>query len=121
MTPPTSPILVSEPLSEAESNLRELARTQRDDAGAFLTMLAAADELASLRRQAWADARMIEEWKAAAIALGAKGSVERDTDRRVLAIALLVTLGYFGYCIRLIATCDGRVLLNAMEWPVCVK
>lgn len=29
---------------------------------------------------------------------------------------------FFGwYCVRLLATCEGHVLRNAFDWPVCVR
>jgi hypothetical protein len=33
----------------------------------------------------------------------------------------IVVMGDFGYCAHLMATCEGHVVRNALDWPVCIK
>lgn len=41
-----------------------------------------------------------------------------DVGRLIVVIA---SLFYTGYCAKLYVTCEGHVLKNSLDWPVCVK
>lgn len=42
---------------------------------------------------------------------------------RGIVVMLVVAFLLFevGYCAHLYATCEGHVLKNSLDWPVCVK
>lgn len=45
-----------------------------------------------------------------------------DIWRGLLVAAVICYLVFFvGYCAHLYATCEGHVLKNSLDWPVCVK